>query len=107
LHAIVAGYGLFILPNRRRKAREEFREKTDSLRKRLGEVVRRQFETEANRSVERMREAIAPTPASSEHARMTSAGEALAALDAESRALKDEISAPGVGPKTHGTGNPL
>jgi small GTP-binding protein len=100
--AIVAGYGLFILPNRRRKAREEFREKTDSLRKRLGEVVRRQFETESNRSVERMREAIAPYTrfVRSEHARMTSAGEDLAALDAESRALKDEISAPGVGPKT-------
>jgi hypothetical protein len=31
---------------------------------------------------------------------MTSAGEDLAALDAETRALKDEISAPGVGPKT-------
>ena len=58
--AIIAGYGLFILPNRRRKAREEFREKTDSLRERLGEVVRRQFEAESNRSVERMREAIAP-----------------------------------------------
>jgi small GTP-binding protein len=100
--AIVAGYGLFILPNRRRKAREEFREKTDSLRKRLGEVVRRQFETESNRSVERMREAIAPYTrfVRSEHARMTSAGEDLAALDAETRALKDEISAPGVGPKT-------
>src|SRR5919107_664469 len=100
--AIVAGYGLFILPNRRRKAREEFREKTDSLRKRLGEVVRRQFEVESNRSVERMREAIAPYTrfVRSEHARMTSAGEDLAALDAESRALKDEISAPGVGPKT-------
>src|SRR5215217_7098126 len=42
--AIVAGYGLFILPNRRRKARDEFREKTDALRERLGEVVRRQFE---------------------------------------------------------------
>jgi hypothetical protein len=100
--AIVAGYGLFILPNRRRKAREEFREKTDSLRERLGEVVRRQFETESNRSVERMREAIAPYTrfVRSEHARMTSAGEDLAALDAETRALKDEISAPGVGPKT-------
>jgi small GTP-binding protein len=100
--AIVAGYGLFILPNRRRKAREEFREKTDSLRKRLGEVVRRQFQSESNRSVERMREAIAPYTrfVRSEHARMTSAGEDLAALDAETRALKDEISAPGVGPKT-------
>ncbi|HSK83753.1 MAG TPA: dynamin family protein [Rubrobacter sp.] len=100
--AIVAGYGLFILPNRRRKAREQFREKTDSLRRRLGEVVRRQFEVESNRSVERMREAIGPYTrfVRSEHARMTRAGEDLAALDAETRALKDEISAPGVGPKT-------
>ena len=100
--AIVAGYGLFILPNRRRKAREEFREKTDSLRKRLGEVVRRQFETESNRSVERMREAIAPYTrfVRSEHARMTGAREDLTAIDAETRALKEEISAPGVGPKT-------
>ena len=75
---------------------------TDSLRKRLGEVVRHQFETESNRSVERMREAIAPYTrfVRSEHARMTSAGEDLAALDSESRALKAEISAPGVGPKT-------
>jgi hypothetical protein len=100
--AIVAGYGLFILPNRRRKAREQFREKTDSLRKRLGEVVRRQFEVESNRSVERMREAMAPYTrfVRSEHARMTRAGEDLAAFDAETRALKGEISASGVGPKT-------
>src|SRR5918997_3960595 len=99
--AIVAGYGLFILPNRRRKAREQFREKTDSLRERLGEVVKRQFEAESNRAVERMREAIAPYTrfVRSEHARMSSAGEDLAAFDAETRALKDEISAPGVGPK--------
>jgi len=100
--AIVAGYGLFILPNRWRKAREQFREKTDSLRRRLGEVVRRQFEVESKRSVERVREAIAPYTrfVRSEHTRMTRAGEDLAALGAETRALKDEISAPGVGPKT-------
>jgi small GTP-binding protein len=100
--AIVAGYGLFILPNRRRKAREEFREKTDSLRERLGEVVRRQFEAESNRAVERMREAIAPYTrfVQTEHARMTRASEELASLDAQTGALKDEISAPGVGPKT-------
>ena len=100
--AIIAGYGLFILPNRRRRARAEFREKTDSLRERLSEVVRRQFETELGRSVERMREAIAPYTrfVRSEHARMTRASEDLAALDAQTNALKDEISAPGVGPKT-------
>src|SRR5919202_1321677 len=100
--AIVAGYGLFILPNRRRKARDDFREKTDALRERLGEVVRRQFEAELGRSVERMREAIAPYTrfVRSEHARMSSAREDLAALDAKTSALKDEISAPGVGPRT-------
>ena len=96
--AIVAGYGLFILPNRRRKARDEFREKTDSLRERLGEVVKRQFDAELNRSVERMREAIAPYTrfVRTEHARMSRAGEALTALDVETNALKEEISAPGV-----------
>src|SRR5215204_2329455 len=98
--AILAGYGLFILPNRRRKAREEFREKTDALRERLGEVVRRQFEAELGRSIERMREAIAPYTrfVRSEHARMSRAGEALTAIDAEADALRAEISAPGVGP---------
>jgi small GTP-binding protein len=98
--AIVAGYGLFILPNRRRKARDEFREKTDALRERLGEVVRRQFEAELSRSIERMREAIAPYTrfVRSEHARMTRAGEVLATIDTEADALRRDISAPGVGP---------
>jgi small GTP-binding protein len=98
--AILAGYGLFILPNRRRKAREEFRGKTDALRERLGEVVRRQFETELSRSIERMREAIAPYTrfVRSEHTRMSRAGEDLTAIDAEADVLRAEISAPGVGP---------
>ena len=100
--AILAGYGLFILPNRRRKARREFREKTDALRERLGEVVRRQFESELGRSIERMREAIAPYTrfVRTEHTRMTRAREDLAAIDAEAGALRAEISAPGVGPTT-------
>jgi small GTP-binding protein len=98
--AILAGYGLFVLPNRRRKAREEFREKTDALRERLGEVVRRQFEAELGRSIERMREAVAPYTrfVRSEHARMSSAREDLSAIDAEAGELRAKISAPGVGP---------
>ncbi|QIN82517.1 dynamin [Rubrobacter tropicus] len=95
--AIIAGYGLFVLPNRRRKARQDFREKTDALRRRLGEVVRRQFETELGRSVEKMREAIAPYTrfVRTEHARMSRAREDLTKIDAEVDAIKDEISAPG------------
>ncbi len=98
--AIIAGYGLFVLPNRRRKARREFREKTDSLRARLGEVVGRQFDAELNRSVERMRDAIAPYTrfVRTEHARMSEARQALTDLSGEVEALKGEIAAPGVGP---------
>ena len=101
--AIIAGYGLFVLPNRRRKARQDFREKTDALRRRLGEVVRRQFETELNRSVEKMREAIAPYTrfVRTEHARMTRARDDLAGIDGEVDALKDEISAPNPGPASN------
>ena len=99
--AIIAGYGLFVLPNRRRKARQDFREKTDALRERLGEVVRRQFATELARSVEGMREAIAPYTrfVRTEHARMGRASEDLARIDDEVDALKREISAPNGGPK--------
>jgi small GTP-binding protein len=98
--AIIAGYGLFVLPNRRRKARREFREKTDSLRDRLGEVIRRQFDAELNRSIERMRDAIAPYTrfVRTEHARMTEASSTLSELDKEVETLKDEIAAPGVEP---------
>src|SRR5215203_896459 len=98
--AIIAGYGLFVLPNRRRKARREFREKTDSLRTRLGEVISRQFDAELGRSVERMRDAIAPYTrfVRTEHARMTEASSALSEVDAEIDALNAEIAAPGDGP---------
>ena len=98
--AIIAGYGLFVLPNRRRKARQDFREKTDGLRRRLGEVVRRQFESEIGRSVEGMREAIAPYTrfVRTEHARMARAREELAEIDAEVDALKREIAPPPGGP---------
>ena len=90
---LAAGYGLFILPNRRRKAREEFREKTDSLRERLGEVVRRQFESESNRSVERMREAIAPYTrfVTTETTRLQGVRDEVGAVARDARTLRGEI----------------
>ncbi len=96
--AIIAGYGLFVLPYRRRKARAEFREKTEALRERLGEVVRRQFDAELERSIQRMREAIAPYTrfVRTEHARMTEARSALAEITEEVQSLRAEIGAPGV-----------
>jgi len=63
-------------------------------------VVRRQFDAELGRSVERMRDAIAPYTrfVRTEHARMTGASSVLSEVDAEIDALKAEIAAPGVGP---------
>ena len=98
--AIIAGYGLFVLPNRRRKARRDFGQKTDALRERLGEVVRRQFASELSRSVEGMREAIAPYTrfVRTEHARMSRAREDLAGIEAEVDAIRAEIPAQGDDP---------
>ncbi len=99
---LLAGLGFFILPYRRRKAREEFREKTDALRGKLGEVVRRQFDSELARSVERMREAIAPYTrfVRTEHARMTEARASLKEISGEVESLKREISAPSTNPES-------
>jgi small GTP-binding protein len=94
----VAGLGLFIIPNRRRKARAEFRGRTEALRRRLSEVMRRQFETELDRSTERIREAIAPYTrfVRTEYARMTEAQAELDAIIRETEALRAEIGAPTV-----------
>jgi len=60
LASFVAGLGLFILPQKRRKAREEFRQRADQLENNLIEVMRDQFEQELSRSVDHIRDAIAP-----------------------------------------------
>ena len=58
--SVVAGLGLYIIPLRRRRAREQFRKKTDDLRARLKDGMTRQFETELERSVLRIRDVLAP-----------------------------------------------
>ncbi|MFM9105080.1 MAG: dynamin family protein [Chloroflexota bacterium] len=60
LASFVAGLGLFVLPNKRRKAREEFRQRAGELETNLVEVMRDQFEKELARSVDHIRDAIAP-----------------------------------------------
>jgi hypothetical protein len=58
--SVIAGLGLYIIPMRRRRAREQFRQKTDDLRQRLKEGLTRQFETELERSTQRLRDVLAP-----------------------------------------------
>lgn len=97
---LLAGLGFFVIPYRRRKAKEEFRQNTDALRDKLAEVTGRQFDTELSRSVERMREAIAPYTrfVRTEHARMSDARSSLAGLNREADSLKTEIAAPTTSP---------
>jgi len=57
---LLASLGLFIIPNRKRKALNAFREKTEELRGRLVSALRSQLDREIISSTERVREAIAP-----------------------------------------------
>lgn len=60
LGGALAGLGLFIIPARRNKARNEFRRSTEDLRDRLHQALTSQFNTEIERSVNRIRDSIAP-----------------------------------------------
>lgn len=52
--------GLFVLPARRRRAKEDLDVKIEDVRKRLLEAMSQQFERELARSIQEIREAIAP-----------------------------------------------
>lgn len=60
LAGVVAVLGLFIIPYKRQQAKERFKEKIQDLRTRLGNVLRAQFNSEADRTVTRMKEGVAP-----------------------------------------------
>ena len=60
LASAVAAIGLFVIPARRRKAKEELRTKVADLRQKLVKTLRDQFEREIERSLEHINEAIAP-----------------------------------------------
>ncbi|CAN5474507.1 dynamin family protein [soil metagenome] len=60
LASILAAIGLFILPAKRSKAKEEMRRKVADVRQRLAEALRKQFTEEIGKSGERIRESIAP-----------------------------------------------
>ncbi|MCC9074680.1 dynamin family protein [Litorilinea aerophila] len=56
----VAALGLYVLPYRRSKVKAALRERINELRAQLNAALTRQFEDELGRSVQRIREAIAP-----------------------------------------------
>ncbi len=60
LAGVIATLGLFIVPARRRKAKEDLRQKVQDLRETLSRALRTQFKQEVQRSTERLDEGIAP-----------------------------------------------
>jgi small GTP-binding protein len=57
---IVAVLGLYVLPARRAKIKSDLRQQVGRLRAQLDEVMTRQFESELQNSLQRLRDAIAP-----------------------------------------------
>jgi small GTP-binding protein len=60
LAGAMATLGLFVIPARRRKAKEQLRQKVTTLRETLSKALREQFQKEMARSHERLVEGIAP-----------------------------------------------
>jgi small GTP-binding protein len=60
LAGVLAVVGLLIIPYRRQQAKARFKEKIDDLRKRLMAVIQAQFGAEADRSLTRLKEGVAP-----------------------------------------------
>jgi small GTP-binding protein len=58
--SVVGAIGFFIIPARRRRAKQEMREKIAAMRTRLSSAIRTEFESETTRSGQRIRESIAP-----------------------------------------------
>jgi hypothetical protein len=88
LASVVAAIGFFILPAKRKKAKEEMRQKIAAVRARLSEALKTQFSTEIRRSGDRIRESIAP------YSRFIRAeGDKLTEVDQELTAISSEIAA--------------
>ncbi len=70
---VLASLGLWVLPRKRRQAKRQFAERTEQLRQRLTTAMRDEFERELERSIQRIKDALAPYDrfVRAEHARTT------------------------------------
>ncbi|HEX3244330.1 MAG TPA: dynamin family protein [Chloroflexota bacterium] len=57
---IMAGFGFYVLPLRRRRARAQLAERVETLRERLITAMRAEFDRELDRTLQRVRDALAP-----------------------------------------------
>jgi small GTP-binding protein len=97
--SVLAGVGLFVLPRRRKSAREEFHRRASELEGRLVDVMGEQFEHELSRSVGRIREAIAPYTrfVAAQQDKLTRMEEALSATRNDLRGFRHRLGDDGEG----------
>ena len=90
---VVATVGLLVIPNRRRQAKQELREKVTELRSHLSRALRTAFESELRRSVDRVRHHVEPYSrfVRAEDKHLQGAKEALASLRLRIDALRERI----------------
>ncbi|MCB0255472.1 MAG: dynamin family protein [Anaerolineae bacterium] len=91
----IAAIGLYVLPNRRRKAREELRANVADLQERLHEALSQQFEQELARFIQGVREAVQPYTRfiGNEREKLTGIGQDLDDLGQETRNLQAKVEA--------------
>lgn len=91
----VAALGLYVLPHRRRKARDELRSRVAELQTRLAASLTDQFEAELSRSTQSIQEAIQPYTrfVRTEREKLTAVAGDLADIEQRLRALRAEIEA--------------
>jgi hypothetical protein len=90
---VLATLGLLVIPNRRRHAKQELRDKVSTLRSRLSRTLRGAFETELDRSLERLGSLVQPYSrfVRAEQGRLAEARGELKALEARFSALRERI----------------
>ncbi len=93
LASLVAVLGLFVIPIRKRNAKRDLSEKIAALRKSLVGALEHQFSNEMERSIERIRAAIAPYSrfVRMENEKLSAAGAELAALEQQLADLKHKV----------------
>jgi small GTP-binding protein len=95
--SLLAFLGLFVIPNRRRHAEQEMREKIVAMRDRLTGTLRSQFEREMERIMERIHRTVAPYSrfVRTEHEKLESAQTGLEELRTEMERLRSRVEAIG------------
>jgi small GTP-binding protein len=93
--SLLAALGFFVIPHRRRSAKRELVEKITALREQLMGALTGQFESEVERSLQRLNEAIAPYAqfVRTEHENLTKKRTELAGIREAMARLKGKIEA--------------